>query len=141
MMDRIRTVVTPARYASGMTSRSISPTWRARNLRRESADGGSGRDWSGWMRSWYESVRLSEAQTAAIRWLVAQPGGPRRVLVISEEWSSDCRRDVPMLQRLAEAGELDCPGSSAATGSASAGASGPRWPRRRTATPTSSPGS
>jgi hypothetical protein len=29
------------------------------------------------------------------------------VLVISEEWSSDCRRDVPVLARLAEAGGLD----------------------------------
>jgi hypothetical protein len=26
-----------------------------------------------------------------------------RLLVISEEWSSDCRRDVPALARLAEA--------------------------------------
>jgi hypothetical protein len=30
-----------------------------------------------------------------------------KVLVISEEWSSDCRRDVPMLARLAEAGGLE----------------------------------
>src|SRR5215510_12126299 len=30
-----------------------------------------------------------------------------RVLVISEEWSPDCRRDVPMLARLAEAGGLE----------------------------------
>jgi hypothetical protein len=29
------------------------------------------------------------------------------MLVISEEWSSDCRRDVPMLARLAEAGGLE----------------------------------
>jgi hypothetical protein len=28
------------------------------------------------------------------------------VLVISEEWSSDCRRDVPMVARLAEAAGL-----------------------------------
>lgn len=30
-----------------------------------------------------------------------------KLLVISEEWSSDCRRDVPMLARLAEAGGLE----------------------------------
>ena len=29
------------------------------------------------------------------------------MLVISEEWSSDCRRDIPVLKRLAEAGGLD----------------------------------
>ena len=33
-------------------------------------------------------------------------GGSANVLVISEEWSSDCRRDVPMVARLAEAGGL-----------------------------------
>ncbi len=32
--------------------------------------------------------------------------GPANVLVISEDWSSDCRRDVPVLARLAEAGGL-----------------------------------
>jgi hypothetical protein len=42
-----------------------------------------------------------------IRWLAAQPGGPAKILVISEEWSSDCRRDVPMLALLAEAGGLE----------------------------------
>src|SRR6202023_3186294 len=43
---------------------------------------------------------------AAIKWLAAQPGGPANILVISEDWSSDCRRDVPTLARLAEAGGL-----------------------------------
>ena len=37
---------------------------------------------------------------------MAQPGGPASILVISEDWSSDCRRDVPLLARLAEAGGL-----------------------------------
>src|SRR4029453_2765479 len=35
------------------------------------------------------------------------PDGPARILVISEDWSSDCRRDVPMLARLTEAGGLE----------------------------------
>jgi hypothetical protein len=63
-------------------------------------------DFSGLLRDWYERSRLDEAQTAAIRWLAARPDGPANVLVISEEWSSDCRRDVPMLARLAKAGGL-----------------------------------
>src|SRR5205814_917380 len=33
--------------------------------------------------------------------------GPAKVLVIAEEWSSDCRRDVPMLARLAATGGLE----------------------------------
>src|SRR5262245_66310158 len=59
------------------------------------------------MRSWYASLPLSIAQTEAIRWLAGHAKGPRRILAISEEWSSDCRRDIPMLQRLAEAGGLE----------------------------------
>lgn len=108
-MDRTKTVVTPERYASGMTfEQYLAYVASPENLRREgSADGELRRDWSGWMRSWYDSLRLSDAQTAAIRWLAAQPEGPRRVLVISEEWSSDCRRDVPMLARIAEAAGLE----------------------------------
>jgi hypothetical protein len=42
-----------------------------------------------------------------MRWLAAQPGGPASIAVIVEDWSSDCRRDLPFLARLAEAGGLD----------------------------------
>ena len=40
-------------------------------------------------------------------WLAAQPGGPAKIAVIAEDWSSDCRRDLPYLARLAEAGGLE----------------------------------
>jgi hypothetical protein len=107
--DRTTTVVTPERYASGMTfDEYLRYVSSPENLRREGAGPGEPRqDLSGWMRDWYHSLRLSPAQTEAIRWLAARPGGPRRILVIAEEWSSDCRRDVPMLKRLAEAGGLE----------------------------------
>ena len=80
-MDRTKTVVTPERYASGMTfEQYLLYVASPENLRREgSGDGEPRRDWSGWMRSWYHSLRLSPAQTEAIRWLAAQPGGPRRI--------------------------------------------------------------
>lgn len=64
-------------------------------------------DFSIILRERYERLRLSDEQVEAIRWLVAQPNGPAKVLMISEEWSSDCRRDVPALGRLAEAGGLE----------------------------------
>jgi hypothetical protein len=64
-------------------------------------------DWSGYLRERHANARLSDDQTAAIKWLAAQPGGPAKVLVIAEDWSSDCRRDVPYLARLAEAGGLE----------------------------------
>jgi hypothetical protein len=108
-VDRTKTVVTPERYASGMTfDEYLRYVATPENLRREGSPAGeTRRDWSEWMRSWYHALRLSDAQTAAIRWLAAQPDGPRRILAISEEWSSDCRRDIPMLKHLAEAGGLE----------------------------------
>jgi hypothetical protein len=86
------------------------------NLAREAfggyfPDGGSfgapRKDNSGVLRERHARARLSDHQAAAIAWLAAQPGGPAKMLVISEEWSSDCRRDVPVLARLAEAGGLE----------------------------------
>ena len=107
-MTRTTSVVTPERYASGMSfEQYLAYIASPENLGREGSGGAPRKDWSGWTRAWYGSLRLSDAQAAAMRWLAGQPGGPARILAISEEWSSDCRRDVPMLQRLAEAGGLE----------------------------------
>src|SRR5437899_10463006 len=86
------------------------------NLAREAfgsyfPDGGAAgaprKDNSAVFRERYAKSRLTGEQSAAIKWLVTQPDGPAKILVISEDWSSDCRRDVPMLARLAEAGGLE----------------------------------
>jgi hypothetical protein len=107
-MDRSQSVVTPERFASGLTfDQYLADIATPENLARTGSGGAPRKDWSGWMRAWYDSMRLSDAQMAAIEWLSAQPGGPAKILVISEEWSSDCRRDIPMLARLAEAGGLE----------------------------------
>jgi hypothetical protein len=101
-------VVTPERFASGRTfEQYLAYIGSPENLAREGSGGAPRRDWSAHIRAWYEASRLDEAQAAAIRWLAAQPSGPAKVLVISEDWSSDCRRDVPMLARLCEAGGLE----------------------------------
>ena len=112
-----RSAVTPERFARGMTFDDyVKYTGSPENLEREAfgsyfPDGGSigaaRRDNSAVFRERYARARLSDHQAAAIRWLAAQPDGPARILVISEDWSSDCRRDVPMLARLAEAGGLE----------------------------------
>jgi hypothetical protein len=107
-VNRTQSVVTPARFAQGMTfTEWLAYIATPENLAREGSGGEPRRDWSGYLRERYDKVRLHEAQAAAIRWLAGQPGGPAKVLVIAEEWSSDCRRDVPMLARLAEAGGLE----------------------------------
>ncbi|HZS31944.1 MAG TPA: thioredoxin family protein [Methylomirabilota bacterium] len=101
-------VLTPERFASGLTfPQYLAHIATPENLRREGSGGAPRKDWSPWLRAWYDSLRLAPAQVDAIRWLAARPDGPARVLVIAEEWSSDCRRDVPALQRLAEAGGLE----------------------------------
>ena len=105
-----RGVVTPERFARGMSiEQYLDFIGAPENLAREAGWwlGPQRHDFSGPLRARYEQARLNPAQTAAIRWLAAQPHGPARVLVIAEEWSSDCRRDVPMLARLAEAGGLE----------------------------------
>ena len=109
--------VTPERFAKGLTFDAyVRYAGSAENLAREAfggyfPDAGSlgapRKDNSAVLRERYARARLSDHQTAAIRWLVAQPEGPARILVLSEDWSSDCRRDVPMLARLAEAGGME----------------------------------
>jgi hypothetical protein len=102
--------VTPERFAQGMTfTEYLDFVGTPQNLAREGFDirrWGLVRprlDWSGYVRERYARARLTEPEAAAIRWLAARPGGPARVLVIAEDWSSDCRRDLPYLARLAEA--------------------------------------
>jgi thioredoxin family protein len=118
MLARMTTsVVTPERFAKGMRfDEYVTYTGSAENLAREAwggyfADSGSKptarKDNSAVFRERYARARLTAYETAAIQWLAAQPGGPAKILAISEDWSSDCRRDLPMVARLAEAGGLE----------------------------------
>ena len=101
-------MVTPERFAQGMTfDQYVQYVGTPENLGREASQGGARRDWSAALRAAYDSAHLTDAQAEAWLWLVAQPGGPAKVLVISEEWSSDCRRDVPVLARAADAAGLE----------------------------------
>ena len=107
-MARTASVVPPQRFASGMAfEQYLTYIAAPQNLERESSLGEPRRDWSKQMRATWERTRLHDSQVAAIKWLAARPDGPAKILVISEEWSSDCRRDVPMLARLAEAAKLE----------------------------------
>jgi len=106
--------MTPERFAKGMTfDEYVRFIGSAGNLGREGFDirrfslVRPRLDWSGFFRERYAKARLTAEQTAALKWLAAQPGGPAKILVISEDWSSDCRRDVPYLARLADAGGLE----------------------------------
>lgn len=112
-----KSAVTAERFAKGMTfDEYVKYAGSPENLAREAfggylPDGGSfgapRKDNSAVFRDRYAKARLSDEQAAAIKWLAAQPNGPAKILVISEDWSSDCRRDVPVLARLAEAGGME----------------------------------
>jgi len=100
--------VTPERFASGMTfDEYVQYIGSAENLAREGSGGAKRQDMSAVFRSGYENRKLNEAQVDAIEWLAAQPNGPAKMLVISEDWSSDCQRDVPTAARIAEAGGME----------------------------------
>jgi Thioredoxin len=106
--------MTPERFARGMTFADyVKFTGSPENLGREGFDVRRlalvrpRLDWSGFLAERYAKARLTDGETAAIKRLAAQPGGPAKILAVSEDWSSDCRRDVPYLARLAEAGGLE----------------------------------
>ncbi len=106
--------MTPERFARGMTFHDyVTFTGSPENLGREGFDVRRFSlvrpriDWSGFLRERYAKAWLTGDETAAITWLSAQPDGPAKALILSEDWSSDCRRDVPYLARLAEAGGLE----------------------------------
>jgi hypothetical protein len=112
-----QSVVTAERFAKGMTLDEYAKyVGTPENLAREGFSayhpdagsiGGPRKDNSAVFRERYARTKLADYQVAAIKWLAAQPDGPAKILVISEDWSSDCRRDVPILARLAEAGGLE----------------------------------
>src|SRR6476661_2625283 len=94
-------VVTPERFAAGMTfDEYVQYIGTPENLARE-ATRGPRSDFSAFFRDAFAKSRLTAAQRAALDWLVAQPNGPTQMLVLSEDWSSDCRRDVPTFARIA----------------------------------------
>src|SRR4029453_2432580 len=88
-MDRTKSVVTPARYASGMTfPQYLAYVGTPENLKREGTGGSQRPDNSAAIREWYEGSRLTDTQTAAWKCLSAQAGGPAGILPPSGVWSS-----------------------------------------------------
>ena len=79
--DRGGPVVTPERFASGMTfEQYMAFIGTPGNLAREAGWwlGPERMDFSGPLRTWYDGLKLRDEQIAAIRWLTAQPRAPPR---------------------------------------------------------------
>ena len=101
------TAISADQYASGMTYDAyVSYIGTPENLQR-GAGTGPRRDYSAYFREAFDAFHLTANQEAALKWLVAQPNGPAKMVVVSEEWSSDCRRDVPVFARIAAASGME----------------------------------
>ncbi len=92
MTQQKQSVVTPERFASGMT-------------------------WEQWMKHIqrnvqkfqynYDETKVSGADTKRLQALAKKPGGPAKVLVLGEDWCPDVVRGLPVIQRIAEAAGLE----------------------------------
>ena len=101
-------MVSPDRFAKGMTyEQYVAFIGTPENLKREGSFNRPRKDYGDFFRKAYEATQLTPAQKEALGWIAAQPNAPRKLLVISEDWSSDCRRDVPVFARIAEVGGME----------------------------------
>ena len=101
-------MVSRERFAQGMTfDEYVKAISTPENLKREGSFNRPRKDYGDFFRKAYAATQLTPAQREALTWIAAQPDAPRNVLVISEDWSSDCRRDVPVFARIAEAGNME----------------------------------
>ena len=105
-----RTSVTPERFASGITFEQYlayigTPENLSARARPRRARAGTG---AAQMRALVRGVPPHRGADGGHP-LAGEPAerARPRSSCISEEWSSDCRRDVPMLARLAEAGGME----------------------------------
>ena len=91
-MVREASVVTPERYAQGMTFDEYMNVINVNKARFE---------------EYYENVQLDSTQSDKLKELVASDGGPARMMVIGEDWCGDVVRELPVLARVAEAAGLE----------------------------------
>ena len=92
MAQARESVVTPERFASGMTYNQYAASIQRNQERFEQN---------------YKVTELSEDDAQAFRELATRPDGPAKVLVITEDWCPDCYREVPVMARIAEAAGME----------------------------------
>jgi hypothetical protein len=92
MTQQKASVVTPERFASGMTWEQ----WMAhiqRNVPKFQYN--------------YDETAVSKDDAARLKALAKKPNGPAKMLVLGEDWCPDVFRGAPVLVRIAEAGGLE----------------------------------
>jgi hypothetical protein len=97
-------MLTDERFYAGRTfAEYVAYASSEMNLERQGSGGSTRLDNSAVIQHWYDSFKLEPHQVQALQMLSQGLDAPAKVVVISEDWSSDCRRDVPVFQRMAEA--------------------------------------
>jgi len=91
-MPTATTVVTPARFAQGLTYADFLAQ-AIINVDKFEAN--------------YKTAPLSAEDLAFFKKAAAQPDGPAKILAIAEAWCGDVYRELPTLARIAEATGLD----------------------------------
>jgi thiol-disulfide isomerase/thioredoxin len=92
MVQQTESVVTPERYATGVSYAEYEAKSERFGKR---------------MQDNYAGTEVSAADAQALKDLMARPNGPAKILVITEDWCPDCYRGVPVFARIAEASGMD----------------------------------
>jgi hypothetical protein len=92
MVDQKTSVVTPERFAAGLTYRGFLAQ-AEKNLDRFQFN--------------YDNTHMTEEDRQALQDLAARHEGPRKVLVLGEDWCPDVYRGLPVIARIAEAVGLE----------------------------------
>ena len=92
MVEQKESVVTPERFAQGLTYGD----WLAQIDRNEKR-----------FEENYDETTVSDDDARALRELVALPNGPARCLALGEPWCPDVFRGLPVIARVAEAAGME----------------------------------
>ncbi len=92
MTQQRESVVTPERFASGMTWQQYMEQIK-RNREKFAYN--------------YEETVVSDGDVEAFRSLAAKANGPAKVLALGEDWCPDVFRGLPVMVRIAEAAGLE----------------------------------
>ncbi len=92
MTQQKESVVTPQRFASGMTWAQYKE-----HIKRN----GEKFDYN------YSETVISDEDSEAFRSLAAKAGGPAKVLALGEDWCPDVFRGMPVMARIAEAAGME----------------------------------
>ena len=92
MTQSVQSVVTPERFASGLTYQQYIESIKQNQDRFQMN---------------YEGTTVSEADATALRALVAKENGPAKMLVLGEDWCPDVYRGLPVLAKIAEAAGME----------------------------------